>query len=125
MEPNVRKFLRIFAVVMSWIGQVALLGVDFVFLAYDLVAVNLKKTGLFEQDCRGGIGNEGRCRPCRKYTNRWLFRVVCRDVRFPREVPAPGCAAPHGVRIYFIRSLGGVLLILILCCVALVGLALM
>ena len=121
---NAQKVLQTAASVLRAVGQVALLSVDCLFLAFDVVAVNLKKTGLFKEDCRGGIGNEGRCRPCRKYTNLWLFRLICRDVRFPSEIPLPGCAARDGVRIYFLRSVGGALLILALLCGALVVMAL-
>jgi tetratricopeptide (TPR) repeat protein len=87
------------------LAHLLLLPVDVLFLAFDLFAVNLRKTRLFKNDCRGKDSyHGGRCPPSRKYTNRFLFRCVCREAaRSPHGGFA--CRARERVRISYVRCL--------------------
>jgi len=77
-----------------------------VFLPFDLLVVNLKKTGIFGLDCRGERASEegGPCQPAYKYTHRVLFRLVCRDLAKAQQSPFPQCMATERTRIYFARG---------------------
>ncbi len=121
---KMRKVFRAIGGLLRVIVQLALLSVDLLFLLYDLVMVNFLKTGILRGDCRGRTAHDGHCRPARKYTNRWLFHLVCADVHFPRQTPMPICKARRKLKIHFLRGLCGLLLILAVLCAALVGMAL-
>lgn len=74
--------------------------IDCFFLAYDIVAVNLRKFGLFGGDCRN---IQGRCGAPLKYTNRWMFRLfVCPRAVFKKHSSQYSCGTPdrgpHPVR---------------------------
>jgi hypothetical protein len=55
-----------------FLGRLAMLPIDCLFCLYDALAVNLRKTGLFEEQC----GERGFCGPAAKYTNKWIFHLV-------------------------------------------------
>lgn len=88
-----------------WLGRLLVLPVDLLFVVIDVIFVNLKKTGIFGEDCRGTFGGGScPCGPARKYINHVLFKLVCRDVRFAREEVLPTCTVEERPRIYFIRG---------------------
>ncbi len=109
------RLSRILAVV-KWVWRVVripflvlarllVLPLDLAFLLFDLFFVNAKKTRLFEHDCRGVFGRGSRtCGPVRKYINGFLFKLICRDVRFSERHPVPICAAGEQTKIYFARG---------------------
>jgi len=104
---------RALSVCGAWFGRVLMLPVDIAFMLSDLFLVNLKKTRLFEEDCRGLYGGGGSpCWPAEKYTNRRLFNLVCRDVNLSDRRGAPMCVAGERARIYFVRGmLAGLLVV--------------
>ena len=78
-----------------WLGRFMLLPIDLAFLVYDFFAVNFSKTKLTKKSCRKKMlpGSEPYCRPCRKYTNRGLFRLICPDVYWAPHTARPLCGA--------------------------------
>lgn len=91
------------------LGRFVVLPIDCLFFLYDSFAVNLRKTGIFGSDCRAGLPDaaEGPCRPASKYTNKWLFRLVCPDAHRREEAPGPACGVTGAVRLYLLRGLLG------------------
>ena len=86
--------------------RLLLLPVDIFFLAYDLFSVNLQKSRLTGKDCRGRFADaeRGPCPPCWKYTNGFLFRLVCSDMACGQADDEPHCEAGKHVRIYPLRN---------------------
>jgi len=108
----IHGLVRVLSVPARWLAHVLMLPVDAAFLLFDLFWVNLKKTPLFEEDCRGMYPEGGGpCGPAEKYTNRFLFRVVCRDLALSDVEARPICRAGDRLRIYFIRGLFAGLLV--------------
>jgi len=101
-----------------------LLPIDCLFCLYDVLVVNLRKTGRFRHDCRGPIGGDGPCAPCMKYTNRWLFRLVCGDLQPSDDAGPPHCGAGEDVRVQPIRGFFAAAIMLFLFGGSLVGIAL-
>ncbi len=102
---------RAAAPLARFLARVILLPVDLLFLAFDVLFVNLKKTRLFANDCRGPYGLPGGpCPPVQKYTNRFLFRLVCRDVCASAEGGPLMCGAARSARVYVARGILVVLL---------------
>jgi len=101
-------FVRsVLSAVTRGLAHVVMLPVEvLVFLPFDLLVVNLKKTGIFGLDCRGERAWEegGPCQPAYKYTHRVLFQLVCRDLAKAQQSPFPQCMATEHTRIYFARS---------------------
>lgn len=98
--------------VLVFMAHVLVFPVDCAFCVYDVLTVNFKKTGLFGLDCRGRSGQS--CPPARKYTNKWLFRlVVCPDSRSATPQRSDACPRRDSVSRYPVR---GVLFLLILAC---------
>lgn len=89
----------------SLLGHFVVFPIDALFFCCDSFLVPLRKTGVFEHDCRGPFrgGREGPCGPAAKYTNKWLFRLVCRDACRQEEAPWPVCGARRGIRLYLLR----------------------
>lgn len=86
------------------LGFALLFPIDCLLCLYDVIAVNLQKTGWFKYDCREpGEGDEV-CRHCMKYTNRWLFRLICRDIELPDGSRTPLCGAREEVHIHAVRG---------------------
>ena len=111
-------------VAARFVGPALLLPIDCTFCLYDVLVVNLRKTGWFEYDCRGPIAGDGPCHPCLKYTNRWLFRLVCRDVEASADDGPPRCSTGEQVHIHAARSLLGAAMMLVVFVGSLVGVAL-
>ena len=84
-------------------GRILVLPVDFAFFLYDIWAVNLKKAGLFRYDCQGKTGHH--CPVAEKYTNKWLFHLLCRDVRSSSKAQKELCTAGSHKKIYTFRAL--------------------
>jgi tetratricopeptide (TPR) repeat protein len=96
---------RILAVPARLLAHLIMLPFDLAFLFFDVFVVNLKKTGWFASDCRGKDSYVGGvCPPARKYTNRFLFRLVCPEMGCgPRGVGSV-CRAGEGPRFHLIRG---------------------
>ena len=103
---------RVVGPALRLLAHVILLPVDLLFLAFDALLVNLRKTGLFANDCRGPFGSPGSpCPPVQKYTNRFLFRFVCRDVSASPEGGPLLCGAGQSTRIHAVRGVVVLLLV--------------
>ncbi len=98
-----RTVARLFRTPARWLAHALLLPVDLLFLAFDLLSVNLRKTRLVKNDCRGKDSyHGGPCPPSRKYTNRFLFRLVCREAARGAH-GGFSCRAGERVRISYVR----------------------
>ncbi|KPK58199.1 MAG: hypothetical protein AMK73_09435, partial [Planctomycetes bacterium SM23_32] len=105
LRRALRPVGRILVVPARWLAHLVMLPVDVAFLFFDVLVVNLKKTRLFVNDCRGKdsyIG--GVCPPARKYTNRFLFRLVCPEMGSGPHGVGAVCRAGEGVRFHLIRG---------------------
>lgn len=101
-----RRLRRPVAAVARLIGHAVILPVDLAFVIFDLLYVNAKKTNVFRHDCRGPFGRRGGgpCPPCRKYTNRWVFRMVCADTFREPGTPDVICKAGVTTTLYWLRG---------------------
>ncbi len=107
---------HVLAVPARLLVHVLMLPVDVVFLVFDVFWVNLRKTGWLSTDCQGRDSFQGGvCPPARKYTNRFLFRLVCPEIERTPDTGASGCLAHDGVRLHLVR---GSLLVAVLAVVA-------
>jgi tetratricopeptide (TPR) repeat protein len=87
------------------VGMALVLPVDCAFLMWDVFAVNLQKSRFFDQDCRGPLGGtDSLCPAATKYTNTWLFRLVCPETRKVDGIPFPACDAGGELRPYPLRA---------------------
>ncbi len=112
-----RWVARLLAPPVRLVLHVVMLPVDLVFLVLDAFWLNVRKTGWFGTDCRGRDSFPGGiCPPARKYTNKFLFRLVCPDMGRSRREPRPLCRAGEKPAVRLVRGL------LVVLAVAFVGL---
>lgn len=95
---------RVLVVPARWLAHVIMFPIDVAFLFFDLFFVNLKKTRIFSHDCRGRHSFRGGvCPPSRKYTNRFLFRLLCPEMG--RGLEGRGiCRADEKVKVHLMRG---------------------
>jgi len=86
---RVRRAFRLAKPLAAVMAHVVMLPFDLLFLVFDFVVVNVLKTRIFRRSCRHWRLPSGEvfCRPCAKYTNRFLFRMVCKDVSLAARQP--------------------------------------
>jgi tetratricopeptide (TPR) repeat protein len=116
-----RTMGEVFAGMVGVLGRIFLLPVDVMFCLFDIFWVNLQKTRLFSEDCRGWRGDAGPCGPASKYTNRWLFRLVCPLMEYSDEEPHPACTAEGNPPAHLFRGLAVILAFLLTAMGAFVG----
>jgi len=91
LHRRVRRAFRLVKPLAAAVAHVVMLPFDLVFLVFDFVAVNALKTKLFRRWRRRRRrtlpSGEVLCRPCAKYTNRFLFRMICKDVSLAARQP--------------------------------------
>jgi tetratricopeptide (TPR) repeat protein len=69
------------------VARTLIFPIDCLFCFYDIFAVNLMKTGVFDKRC----SRNAACKPIRKYTNKWLFRLlVCPRVESESRICTAG-----------------------------------
>ncbi len=110
------KLFRPIGAVSRWVARllgppvrlvvhVVMLPVDLVFLVLDAFWLNVRKTGWFGTDCRGRDSFPGGpCPPARKYTNKFLFRLVCPEMARSRREPRPVCRAGEKPAVRLVRG---------------------
>ena len=116
MSRRIRSKLRRLRPLGTLAAHLMMLPFDLVFLVYDFLFTNLRKTKLSRRSCRyrQTPSGEAYCRPSLKYTNRFLFRLICKDVTVGTRVPI--CTAKgKRLKIYFVRgAIGSALVVAVL-----------
>mgnify|MGYP006284055179 FL=1 len=109
--------MQLFQTLWHVLLRALMLPADCLLLLYDVLAVNLAKNRFTDGDCRDLTAGGGQaCPRCKKYTHKWLFHLVCRDVLFRDDVPFPCCDAEEDLRIPVARNVLAIILGLILLC---------
>jgi len=115
-EDLALKLVRPVRTLLTWIWRllrpplrlllhIVMLPVDLVFLFVDAFSVNIRKTGLFHLDCRGRDSYAGGiCPPARKYTNKYLFKLICPEMGRSRAERRTVCRAGERPAIRFVRG---------------------
>jgi len=111
---NVLRLLwRILRPPLALLVHIVLLPVDLLFLVFDAFWVNLRKTGLLGRDCRGRDSFPGGvCPPARKYTNKFLFKLICPEMGLSRGTGRTVCRAGERARIRLVRAASALMLVL-------------
>lgn len=111
VEKKVDRAFRKFIYMIMAAARYAL---EVGFVVYDVFAVNLRKTRLTEEGCRGKHKRKGcPCPAAQKYRNLVLFqRFVCRDCHDSRK-QGTRCRAEQGPKLQPFRGALAVLLVLV------------
>lgn len=121
VEGSLRIFSTLFVKLLKLGGRLLVLPVDCLFFLFDLLVVNLRKANVLPGDCRCPFG----CVAAEKYTNKFLFRLVCGDFRYDPGRDECECEAEDTAALHALRGVAGLLLLGTVIAAVLIGPALL